>query len=220
MYGYDANRSKIPAITSITPKSPWCYNYALIGIQIFAIAQSPQRFTIIWSHVKGLWDYEVAEVFFLNSSTEEYLELEFGPHRHFLALKFKGPRNGVQTDKKFEFEYQAVIAEKKWIGIAKIPLSLFPENFDRYNCYGWAFFDFQKISSRTSGGLTLTPNMWLSVTPRKWPSIILRKFYSLKNRVIDTHHSKNHEEAYQKRAITTFTRKIVGGYSRRWPPCS
>ena len=85
---------------------------------------------------------------------------------------------------------------------------------------GEHFLTFKKISSRSSGGLTLTPNMWLSVTPRKWPSIILRKFYSLKNRVIDTHHSKNHEEAYQKRAITTFTRKIVGGYSRRRPPCS
>ena len=28
----------------------------------------------------GLWDYEVVEVFLLNSATEEYLELEFGPH--------------------------------------------------------------------------------------------------------------------------------------------
>ena len=33
----------------------------------------------------GLWDYEVVELFLLNSDTEEYLELEFGPHGHYLA---------------------------------------------------------------------------------------------------------------------------------------
>ena len=90
----------------------------------------------IWLFFIGLWDYEVAEVFFLNSSSEEYLELEFGPYGHFLALKFKGTRNGIDTEKTFEFEYQAVIFEKKWTGIAKVPLSMFPQNFDMYNCYG------------------------------------------------------------------------------------
>ena len=36
-------------------------------------------------YLMGLWDYEVVELFLLNSHTEEYLELEFGPHGHFLA---------------------------------------------------------------------------------------------------------------------------------------
>ena len=39
----------------------------------------------------------------LNSKTEEYLELEFGPHGHYLALRFKGERKGIDTDTKFEF---------------------------------------------------------------------------------------------------------------------
>lgn len=36
-------------------------------------------------YLMGLWDYEVVELFLLNSQTEEYLELEFGPHGHYLA---------------------------------------------------------------------------------------------------------------------------------------
>lgn len=29
--------------------------------------------------------------------------------RHFLALKFKGARNGIETDTKFEFAFKAMV---------------------------------------------------------------------------------------------------------------
>ena len=40
----------------------------------------------------GLWEYEVLEVF-LAGAHDEYLELEFGPYEHYLALYFRGERH-------------------------------------------------------------------------------------------------------------------------------
>ena len=39
----------------------------------------------------GLWNFEVVELFLLGAD-QRYLELEFGPHGHHLALRFRGPR--------------------------------------------------------------------------------------------------------------------------------
>ena len=39
----------------------------------------------------GLWEYEVLELF-IAGANEEYLELEFGPFEHHLALYFEGER--------------------------------------------------------------------------------------------------------------------------------
>ena len=39
----------------------------------------------------GLWEYEVLELF-IAGANDEYLELEFGPFEHHLALYFKGER--------------------------------------------------------------------------------------------------------------------------------
>ncbi|XP_059409377.1 UPF0462 protein C4orf33 homolog [Carassius carassius] len=38
----------------------------------------------------GLWDYEVVETFFLNSYTEQYLEVEVCPHGQHLILLLNG----------------------------------------------------------------------------------------------------------------------------------
>ena len=43
-----------------------------------------------------LWDYEVVELFFLNSKTGRYLELEFGPHGHYLVLLLAGQGNCIK----------------------------------------------------------------------------------------------------------------------------
>jgi hypothetical protein len=40
----------------------------------------------------GLWDYEVLEVF-IYGDHDEYIELEFGPWGHYLALYFQGVRS-------------------------------------------------------------------------------------------------------------------------------
>ena len=57
----------------------------------------------------GLWDYEVAEVFFLadNCNNEpDYLELEFGPHGQHLGLYLHGVRNSIKHS--FPIEYEVI----------------------------------------------------------------------------------------------------------------
>ena len=49
----------------------------------------------------GLWDYEVLELF-IAGANNEYLELEFGPYAHHLALYFKGERQLVEDHVKLE----------------------------------------------------------------------------------------------------------------------
>ena len=45
----------------------------------------------------GLWEYEVVELF-LVAADGAYLELEFGPHGHWLALLFSAPRVSERRD--------------------------------------------------------------------------------------------------------------------------
>ena len=52
---------------------------------------------------------QVVEAFFLNSVTSQYLEVEFGPHGHYLALLLDGKRNAIKTD--LRLEYKAEIGE-------------------------------------------------------------------------------------------------------------
>lgn len=44
----------------------------------------------------GLWDFEVVEAFFLCSKTEQYLEIELGPHGHHLVLFLSGRKNIIE----------------------------------------------------------------------------------------------------------------------------
>ena len=44
----------------------------------------------------GLWDYEVVEAFFLSSKTQQYLEVEVGPHGHHLVLFLNGRKNIIK----------------------------------------------------------------------------------------------------------------------------
>jgi len=80
-----------------------------------------------------LWEYEVVEAFFLASSKEEYLELEFGPHGQHLVLLLNGTRQAVKHS--LDLEYSAEIDGKVWRGVAVIPKSYFPEGFDKWNAY-------------------------------------------------------------------------------------
>ena len=42
-----------------------------------------------------LYNYEVAEAFFLCKKSEQYVELEFGPHGEHLVLFLDGRRNDI-----------------------------------------------------------------------------------------------------------------------------
>ena len=60
----------------------------------------------------ALWEYEVVELFLVDESGS-YLELEFGPHGHFLALRLVAPREMASTHLKLD--YRSQIAGNRWL---------------------------------------------------------------------------------------------------------
>jgi len=67
-----------------------------------------------------LWEHEVVEVFFAESATRgsRYLELELGPHGHWLAFGFASYRALTVSDIAVTFE--ASIVGTRWAGQAHI----------------------------------------------------------------------------------------------------
>ena len=78
----------------------------------------------------GLWEYEVVELF-IAGQDGRYLELEFGPYGHYLALSFAGVRQ--QSGGPHELRYRTVVLKHTWIGTAFIPRSLLPPGPHRAN---------------------------------------------------------------------------------------
>jgi len=88
----------------------------------------------VGSACDGLWDYEVAEVFFLGKK-EKYLEIELSPHGQHLLLMLNGIRKPFKD--KLPIEYTATIdrASGSWTGTAKIPIDYFPPGVHKINAY-------------------------------------------------------------------------------------
>ncbi|KPP68545.1 UPF0462 protein C4orf33-like [Scleropages formosus] len=81
----------------------------------------------------GLWDYEVVESFFLNSNTENYLEVEVCPHGQHLVLLLSGRGNAFQQGLPLSF--QASINGGRWTGHALLPWTYFPPGVNKMNSY-------------------------------------------------------------------------------------
>ncbi|KAM4603758.1 UPF0462 protein C4orf33 homolog [Polymixia lowei] len=81
----------------------------------------------------GLWDYEVVESFFLDSTTENYLEVEICPHGQHLVLLLSGRRHAFQQ--QLPLTFSATITGDKWIGEALLPWKYFPPNVNKMNSY-------------------------------------------------------------------------------------
>ena len=88
--------------------------------------------TIPAGRTPGLWNFEVVELF-LHAPADRYLELEFGPHGHWLALRLQGVRNVVDADVTIAFsvEHHA----DRWHGRATIPAALLPTGLARWNAH-------------------------------------------------------------------------------------
>ncbi len=82
-----------------------------------------------------LWNYEVVELFFLSSSTNHYLELEFSPHGHYLVLLLTDRRKLLKQLLPLPYYQVEFPSKDRWIGLAHIPRSLFPGHVDRFNAY-------------------------------------------------------------------------------------
>jgi len=85
----------------------------------------------------GLWEHEVVEVFIAGEG-EAYLELEFGPHGHYLALWLEGIRRPASLD--LELRYHAERAGGQWRGLAQlgpsVPLPPPPWRLNAYAIHG------------------------------------------------------------------------------------
>jgi hypothetical protein len=80
----------------------------------------------------GLWDFEVVELFLLGTG-QHYLELEFSPHGHYLALSMAGPRQRAAKD--HPLKYRSRVDGERWSGSAAIPIHLLPVGLHAHNAY-------------------------------------------------------------------------------------
>jgi hypothetical protein len=88
-----------------------------------------------------LWEHEVVELF-LADAGERYLEIELGPHGHYLVLELSGVRKptrmGMDIDFASEIVEQPSVANGlvgRWRGRANVPASYLPQQVCRANAY-------------------------------------------------------------------------------------
>ncbi|MFT4705847.1 MAG: hypothetical protein ACI81R_003562 [Bradymonadia bacterium] len=81
---------------------------------------------------RGLWDYEVVELMLLGDG-DRYLELEFGPHGHYLALQLAGERNIITV--RDTMTYDAQVNGSTWVATAEFPRAWVPDGLRRANAY-------------------------------------------------------------------------------------
>lgn len=79
-----------------------------------------------------LWEYELAELFLLGDD-EHYLEVEMGPHGHYLVLQLCGLRQ--VEHRALLLDYEVVIDGDRWRGRARFPATYLPANTKRGNAY-------------------------------------------------------------------------------------
>lgn len=80
----------------------------------------------------ALWEYEVVE-WFLASEAGPYLEVELGPHGHFLVLQLDRVRHAVARD--LPIRWDARIDGSRWRGLARVPRRYLPDAPYRGNAY-------------------------------------------------------------------------------------
>lgn len=84
--------------------------------------------------VPGLWNYEVVELF-LFAADDHYLELEFGPHGHFLVLQLRGIRH-ICDASLAPLDYRCdPPAGGRWRGHARIDRAAIPPGVARWNAH-------------------------------------------------------------------------------------
>jgi hypothetical protein len=85
-----------------------------------------------------LWDYEVVELFLLGNDNR-YLEVEFGPHGHYIVLLLDGFRNVIKHSLPLEPVRLGRTGDcehsRRWTASAVIPDEYFPQNVTKLNAY-------------------------------------------------------------------------------------
>jgi hypothetical protein len=71
----------------------------------------------------GLWAFEVVELFIVGQQ-HRYIELEFGPHGHYLGYRFNGVRN--RTGVVSQISSTTTILGNRWHAKARVSLAALP----------------------------------------------------------------------------------------------
>jgi hypothetical protein len=79
-----------------------------------------------------LWKYEVIEVFIVGEDSR-YTEIELSPHGHHLVLQLSAPR--VVERALIPIEFDVEFQEDKWLGCARVPLSILPAKPQYLNAF-------------------------------------------------------------------------------------
>ena len=79
-----------------------------------------------------LWEHEVVELMLLGDD-ERYLELEFGPHGHYLVLQLQGVR-GVKSQGS-ALHLHVRIEGPRWRGSVRVPNDLIPRGWSKLNAF-------------------------------------------------------------------------------------
>ncbi|MEM7245649.1 MAG: hypothetical protein AAF533_09910 [Acidobacteriota bacterium] len=73
----------------------------------------------------GLWEHDVVEFFLRGSSPTPYLELEFGPGGHWLALSFDEVRQrSAELRDLVPADLSNEVTDKRWRGRAALPVAV------------------------------------------------------------------------------------------------
>lgn len=96
---------------------------------------------------EGLWKFEVVELF-IKGRSDKYIEIEMGPHGHYLILACDGHRQcfhrGIEP-----IHYSATISGSRWTGRMVCPLQLLPP--PSYIPSAPYFFNAYAIHNKESG---------------------------------------------------------------------
>jgi len=82
----------------------------------------------------GLWTYEVVECF-LVAENRHYLEVELGPHGHYLLLSLEGARNIVRRGMPASYRAEIDRRGRRWHGSITIDGDLVPLPVTHVNAF-------------------------------------------------------------------------------------
>uniref|UniRef100_A0A0N4ZFN3 DUF2185 domain-containing protein n=1 Tax=Parastrongyloides trichosuri TaxID=131310 RepID=A0A0N4ZFN3_PARTI len=108
-------------------------NYLYITFEApFYDDPSPEDFS---GYTPELWNYEVVEFFFSNNSGQ-YIEIELGPHGHWLVYAFDEYRKMRNNCEDIDLEVQnSILPDNTWKCVVGIPIGLLPNNVSKFNVY-------------------------------------------------------------------------------------
>ncbi len=84
-----------------------------------------------------LWNYEVVELFIKHAHSEQYTEMELGPHGNYLVLRLNGVRQRVSEG--HPLRYKSYLEAGHWMGTALLEHAHLPPRpwvFNAYRIHG------------------------------------------------------------------------------------